>query len=46
MSRRTAAVAEPTPVLITETEALAALCARLRTETFVTVDTEFMRART
>lgn len=46
MSRRPAVAAEPTPVLITETEALAALCARLRTETFVTVDTEFMRERT
>ncbi|MBW4089535.1 MAG: ribonuclease D [Proteobacteria bacterium] len=36
----------PTPVLIETTEALAALCARLRTEEFVTVDTEFMRERT
>lgn len=46
MSRRPPVAAEPTPVLITETVALAALCARLRTETFVTVDTEFMRERT
>ncbi|MBR0679750.1 ribonuclease D [Roseomonas eburnea] len=46
MSRRPAVAAESAPVLITETEALAALCARLRTETFVTVDTEFMRERT
>ncbi|MBB5689269.1 ribonuclease D [Roseomonas alkaliterrae] len=46
MSRRPAAAAESPPVLITETEALAALCERLRTETFVTVDTEFMRERT
>jgi ribonuclease D len=47
MSRRPpAAATEPTPVLITETEALAALCARLRTEPFVTIDTEFMRERT
>lgn len=47
MSRRPpAAAAESTPVLITETDALAALCARLRTEAFVTVDTEFMRERT
>lgn len=46
MSRRPPAAAESPPVLITETEALAALCARLRTETFVTVDTEFMRERT
>jgi ribonuclease D len=36
----------PEPVLITETAALAALCERLRRETFVTVDTEFMRERT
>ncbi len=32
--------------LIETTEALAALCARLRDEQFVTVDTEFMRERT
>ena len=36
----------PTPQLITTTDALAALCQRLRVETFVTVDTEFMRERT
>lgn len=36
----------PPPALIETTEALAALCARLRNETFVTVDTEFMRERT
>ncbi len=36
----------PTPQLITTTEALAELCQRLRVETFVTVDTEFMRERT
>lgn len=36
----------PEPVLITTTEALEALCARLRTEAFVTVDTEFMREKT
>jgi ribonuclease D len=36
----------PPPVLITETEALAALCDRLRGESFVTIDTEFMRERT
>lgn len=49
MTRRPAAAAapgEPPLALITDTEALAALCARLRTETFVTVDTEFMRERT
>lgn len=46
MSRRPPVAAEPVPALITETEALAALCARLRAETFVTVDTEFMRERT
>lgn len=36
----------PAPVLITTTEELEALCARLRGEEFVTVDTEFMRERT
>jgi ribonuclease D len=36
----------PPPVLIAETEALAALCDRLRSEAFVAVDTEFMRERT
>ena len=36
----------PSPDLITTTDALAALCQRLRAETFVTVDTEFMRERT
>jgi ribonuclease D len=36
----------PPPVLISTTGNLAALCARLRGETFVTVDTEFMRERT
>ena len=36
----------PAPILITTTEALDALCARLRTEAVVTVDTEFMRERT
>jgi ribonuclease D len=51
MSRRPAAAATATsgealPALITDTEALAALCARLRQERFVTVDTEFMRERT
>ncbi|MCQ4160911.1 ribonuclease D [Roseomonas sp. GC11] len=45
MSRRNQAQ-DATPVLITTTEALAELCARLRTEPFVTVDTEFMRERT
>ncbi|MEI7710116.1 MAG: ribonuclease D [Rhodospirillales bacterium] len=34
------------PALVTTSEALAALCQRLRLETFVTVDTEFMRERT
>jgi ribonuclease D len=51
MSRRpahatAATIGEAPPVLITETEDLAALCARLRQERFVTVDTEFMRERT
>lgn len=36
----------PAPDLITSTAALEALCQRLRGETFVTVDTEFMRERT
>jgi ribonuclease D len=36
----------PPPSLIATTEALAALCERLRGERFVTVDTEFMRERT
>ena len=36
----------PAPDLITTTEALDALCTRLRRETVVTVDTEFMRERT
>jgi len=34
------------PVLITTTDALAALCTRLRAEPYVTIDTEFMRERT
>lgn len=45
MSRRPPAT-EPTPALITTSDALAALCDRLRKESFVTVDTEFMRERT
>src|ERR1700761_7114563 len=36
----------PPPELITTTAALNALCERLRDETFITVDTEFMRERT
>ena len=36
----------PAPSLIADTAALDALCARLRTEPFVTIDTEFMRERT
>eukprot|EP01037_Dinobryon_pediforme_P001353 gene1353-1370_t len=36
----------PLPDFITTTEALTALCERLARETFVTVDTEFMRERT
>jgi ribonuclease D len=36
----------PPPVLVTDTAELDALCARLRTQRFVTVDTEFMRERT
>jgi ribonuclease D len=36
----------PPPVLIADTDSLAAICDRLRGEAFVTVDTEFMRERT
>ncbi len=36
----------PPPVLVTDTASLDDLCARLRTERFVTIDTEFMRERT
>src|SRR5579862_5863294 len=36
----------PPPTLLTTTAELAALCDRLRTEAFVTIDTEFMRERT
>jgi ribonuclease D len=43
---RTARPDFPPPVLVTDTAALEALCARLRTQRFVTVDTEFMRERT
>ena len=43
MARR---IEYPAPSLIVDTDSLAALCARLRTEPIVTVDTEFMRERT
>ena len=33
----------PLPVLITATDALDAFCQRMHGETFITVDTEFMR---
>ena len=50
MSRRppgaAGAGADAAPALVTDTDALAALCGRLRAERFVTVDTEFMRERT
>ena len=36
----------PPPILVTDTAELDALCSRLRTQRFVTVDTEFMRERT
>ena len=36
----------PAPVFITESDQLAALCARLAQEPFVTIDTEFIRERT
>jgi ribonuclease D len=45
MSRRQHAP-EPAPALIANSADLAALCERLRKESFVTVDTEFMRERT
>ncbi len=43
---RTARPEFPPPALITDTADLDALCTRLRTQSFVTVDTEFMRERT
>ena len=43
---RTARPEFPPPALITDTAELDALCTRLRTQSFVTVDTEFMRERT
>ncbi len=36
----------PSPALVETSDALAALCGRLRREPFVTIDTEFMRERT
>ena len=36
----------PPPTVITDTAGLTALCQRLASEEFVTVDTEFMRERT
>ena len=45
MNRRPAD-ADAAPDLIADSPSLAALCARLRSERFVTVDTEFMRERT
>jgi len=36
----------PTPALVASTDELNALCTRLRAESFVAVDTEFMRERT
>ncbi len=36
----------PPPTIVTDTDALTALCHRLAGEEFVTVDTEFMRERT
>ncbi|MBW8269006.1 ribonuclease D [Caldovatus aquaticus] len=46
MSRRPPHAPEPAPALVSTTDDLAALCARLRAEPFVAVDTEFMRERT
>jgi ribonuclease D len=45
MSRR-AAAPDVVPALVTTSAELAALCQRLSSEAFVTVDTEFMRERT
>jgi ribonuclease D len=45
MSRRSSAP-DALPALVTTTAELAALCGRLSSEAFVTVDTEFMRERT
>src|ERR1035438_3108491 len=36
----------PPPTVVTDTDALSALCQRLASEEFVTVDTEFMREKT
>jgi ribonuclease D len=36
----------PSPVFVSDTPSLAALCARLATEPFITIDTEFIRERT
>ena len=46
MSRPPRSPEYPAPALIATTEALGALCGRLASESFVTVDTEFMRERT
>jgi ribonuclease D len=43
---RTAKTVFPDPVLVTDTDTLAAACARLAREAFVTIDTEFMREKT
>lgn len=43
---RPAAPAYADPVLVTDTDTLAAACARLASAEFVTVDTEFMREKT
>lgn len=45
-SRPMARIQDPPTRLITQSAELAELCERLRTEPFVTVDTEFMRERT
>ncbi len=43
---RSAKTIFPEPILVTDTDTLAAACDRLAREDFVTVDTEFMRERT
>lgn len=46
MSRKSPSPPPPSPRLITTTDELAGLCARLASEPFIAVDTEFMREQT
>src|SRR5690242_18693135 len=43
---RSHAPGHPSPSLVTDTDALTALCRRLAKEDFIGIDTEFMRERT